>query len=195
MKKFLSHIPDKLVLPLCAILGLLVGLTGYTVYISRAHSYLSDDPAACINCHVMDSYYQSWSRSSHAEWANCNDCHTPQHNFIAKYTFKAMDGLYHAAVFTFGAEPQVIRTREASNEVIMDNCIRCHTQLNTAMVNTGLVSFEDTKHGQGKACWQCHTQVPHTNVSNLASAPFALVPQPAYPASRVPDWILNAPRQ
>jgi len=188
MKKILSHIPTKMILPFFIGGGLLAGLGIYTIYMSRAHSYLSDDPSACVNCHIMTPYYQSWNHSSHANWATCNDCHVPQDNVVEKYAFKAMDGLYHAAVFTVKGEPDVIRPRDASNQVIMDNCIRCHTQLNTEFVKTGMITYADTKHGEGKACWDCHTQVPHTNISNLASSPNAIVPLPKSP---VPEWLKN----
>lgn len=188
MKKFLSRIPQQFILPLFILGGVIVGLGAYSVYMSRAYSYLSDDPAACINCHIMTPYYQSWNHSSHALWATCNDCHVPHDNVISKYAFKAKDGLYHSAVFTAKAEPQVIRPREESYEVIMNNCIRCHTQLNTEFVNTGMIEYCDVKEGKGKACWDCHTQVPHSKVSNLSSSPNAIAPLPASP---VPDWLKN----
>jgi cytochrome c nitrite reductase small subunit len=186
MKKLLSHIPDRFILLIFAAGGLIAGLGGYTVYMSRAHSYLSDDPAACINCHIMTPYYQSWDHSSHAQRATCNDCHVPQDNVFNKYAFKAKDGLYHAAVFTVKGEPNVIRPRDESYEVIMNNCIRCHTELNTEFVKTGMISYCDVKEGKGKACWDCHTQVPHTKISNLSSSPNAIVPLPKSP---VPDWL------
>ncbi len=53
MKKLLSRIPGKMILPLFVAGGLLAGLGAYAMYMSRAHSYLSDDPSACINCHIM----------------------------------------------------------------------------------------------------------------------------------------------
>jgi len=168
-----------------ALAGLITGLGSYTVYVSRAWSYLSDEPAVCLNCHVMGSQYQAWDRSSHAAWATCNDCHVPQDNLIRRYGFKAVDGLYHAAVFTAGAEPQVIRARQATKEVVMDNCVRCHTPLVTEFAKMG---YEQVLKGEAKACWDCHTQVPHTNVSNLASTIGAVVP---FPDSPVPDWLDN----
>ncbi len=160
----------------------------YTIYVSRAWSYISDEPATCVNCHVMSSQYASWFHSSHRERAVCNDCHVPQDNVFNKYAFKAMDGLYHSYVFTIKGEPDVIRAKEASSGVIMDNCIRCHTDLNTTMVNTGKVCFADTQEGKGKACWDCHREVAHGKMSNLSSAPNALVPLPKSP---VPDWLNN----
>lgn len=186
MKKILKHIPSQFILPIFILGGIGAGLGIYTFYMSRAHSYLSDEPATCVNCHIMSPYYQSWNHSSHAQWATCNDCHVPQDNVMEKYAFKAMDGLYHAAVFTIKEEPQVIRPRDGSYTVIMNNCIRCHTQLNTEFVKTGMLTYADVKEGQGKACWDCHTTVPHTKVSNLAASPDAIVPLPASP---VPDWL------
>jgi cytochrome c nitrite reductase small subunit len=188
MRRILAPIPARLVLPLFILGGIATGLGGYTVYMSRAFSYLSDDPAACVNCHIMAPYYAAWNHSSHAQWATCNDCHVPE-GALAGYAFKAQDGLYHAAMFTFRAEPQVIRPRDASNEVILQNCIRCHTQLNTEFVKTGMVAYADVKNGREKACWDCHRDVPHTRISNLASAPDAIVPLPASP---VPDWLKKA---
>ncbi len=189
MKRFLSALPKYFILPLFIIGGLIAGLGAYTVYVSRLHTYASDDASACVNCHVMSPYYQSWQHSSHAPWTSCNDCHVPHQNVAAKYAFKAMDGLYHAAVFTFRAEPQVIRPRAASSKVIMANCIRCHTQLNTEFVSTGMIDFAATERGEGKACWDCHRNVPHTRVSNTASSPNVIAPMPTSP---VPAWIKNS---
>ncbi len=39
----------------------------------RAPSFLTDDPEACVNCHLMRSAYLTWRHSSHAEVAHCND--------------------------------------------------------------------------------------------------------------------------
>ncbi len=192
MKKFLGRLPNSMILPIFIIGGVLAGLGAYTIYMSSAHSYLSDDPSACVNCHIMAPYFQSWDHSSHAYWTNCNDCHVPQDNVFKKYAFKAMDGLYHSAIFTIKAEPQVIRPREASNNVIMENCIRCHTQLNTEFVKTGMLTYTQTREGKGKACWDCHTQVPHTKVSNLNSSPNAIVPLPESP---IPQWLKNVMKE
>lgn len=189
MKKLLSLLPNWLILPSFLIGGIIAGLGSYSVYMSRAHSYLSDEPEACINCHIMSSYYDTWQHSSHRNYAHCNDCHVPQNNVISKFYFKAADGLYHSAVFTAHAESQSIRPRDPSYTVIMNNCIRCHEHLNTAMVNTGRINFKDTKKGMGKACWDCHTDVPHNKVSNISSSPNSLAPMPKSP---VPNWLKNS---
>ena len=151
MRKFLQSLSNRCVIVLSICAGAILGLAGYIAYASNVTSYLTNDPSACTNCHVMSSYYATWSHSSHATRATCNDCHVPHPSVIAKYYFKAKDGLYHAAVFTAHAEPQVLRPRTASATVIMNNCIRCHTQLNTEFVKTGMVSYVDTLSHAGSA--------------------------------------------
>ena len=47
------------------IAGVFCGLLAYLVYMSKAYSYLSDNPEVCINCHVMGPYYATWQHSSH----------------------------------------------------------------------------------------------------------------------------------
>ncbi len=181
-KKF----PRRLILPLVILLGAVTGLTVYLFYVSRMASYLSNDPSACVNCHIMAPYYQSWQKSSHQAWTTCNDCHVPQDNHIRGYSFKAKDGLYHAAVFTLRIEPQAIRPRTASYSAIMENCIRCHTELNTQFVKTGMVKYAEVKDGKATACWHCHRDIPHGKISSTAMSPNAIVP---LPESQVPDWL------
>ena len=121
-------------IPAIVIIASFLGLFIYTVYTSRAYSYLSDEPATCVNCHVMAPYYATWLHSSHGRNTTCNDCHVPQDNMVSKYYFKAMDGLRHSYVFTMRSEPQAMQAIEASSQVIMNNCVRCHEQLNTEFV-------------------------------------------------------------
>ena len=97
-----------------------------------------------------------------------------------------MDGMRHVAVFLTRGEKDVLRANKESAEVIMNNCIRCHTQLNTEFVNTGRIDYMMSQVGEGKACWDCHRDVPHGGSNSLSSTPNALVP---YPESPVPDWL------
>jgi len=85
----------------------------------------------------------------------------PHENAVKKWFFKGMDGMRHASVFMMRGEPQVIQAIDESAEVIMNNCIRCHMQLNTEFVNTGRIDHEMAMAGEGKACWGCHREVPH----------------------------------
>lgn len=167
------------------LLAVFVGVVAYLFYVSRAHSYLSDNPETCINCHVMAPQYATWQHSAHREVATCNDCHVPHDNLFNHYLFKAQDGLRHATIFTMRAEPQVIQIKEAGIAVVQENCKRCHTPTNERV---GLLSVnrENNLHGEGKLCWQCHREVPHGRVKSLSSTPHAQIPLPESP---VPDWL------
>ncbi|MDR1657051.1 MAG: cytochrome c nitrite reductase small subunit [Deltaproteobacteria bacterium] len=167
------------------LVGLFLGLGGYTVYASKAWTYVSDESAVCTNCHIMGPYYQSWHTSSHAVWTNCNDCHVPQDTLVRKWAFKATDGLYHAAVFTVGAEPQVIRAREGTKEVLLENCLRCHTPLVTEFTKMS-ADYETVKSQDAKACWDCHRDTAHTKISSISSAEYGSLPLPSSPA---PAWL------
>ena len=82
-----------------AFVGILLGLCGYIFYLSKAHSYLSDDPKACVNCHIMEPEYATWSHSSHGRNTVCNDCHVPHDNvFRAPIESERLlsDGLIYA---------------------------------------------------------------------------------------------------
>ena len=175
--------------PTIIMVGAFVGLFIYTFYISRAYSYLSDNPRTCVNCHVMSPYYATWSHSSHARNATCSDCHVPHNNIVNHYFFKAKDGLRHSAVFTIRGEKTALQAIPASSEAIMNNCIRCHTQLNQEFVKTGHMGFKETKANNGHACWDCHRDVAHTRSRSEVSTPNALVPMPD---TKVPDWLNKA---
>jgi len=165
--------------------GALFGLGFLTLYVGNATSYLSDDPRACMNCHVMAPQFATWERSSHARVTVCNDCHVPHNNVVNKYLFKAMDGTRHSFMFTFRMEPQVIRIHRAGTAVVQENCIRCHSQL-TQNVKERFVTLDVQQHGGGKLCWECHRETPHGRVNSLASVPFARVP---IPSEVTPPWM------
>ncbi|WP_125720381.1 cytochrome c nitrite reductase small subunit [Flavobacterium ustbae] len=189
MKKILKYLlPPRKWIPFTIIAaGIGTGLFVYLLYVSNAVSYLSDDPKTCVNCHVMTSFYATWQHSSHARVANCNDCHVPHNNPFNKYFFKAKDGIYHATVFTWRTEPQVIQIKEAGTDVVQKNCQRCHGDLNANISTTG-VTLESKKHGEGKLCWDCHREVPHGRVNSLSSVPNARVPLLNSP---LPEWLIK----
>lgn len=177
--------PEQWKLPVLLVVGVLCGLGLVIFRTSNAASYLSDEPAACMNCHVMAPQYATWQRGSHGRVTVCNDCHVPQNNVIRKFAFKASDGLRHSFMFTFRLEPQVIHVKEAGITVLQENCIRCHATL----VNQGSlveVTGENAAHGAGKLCWECHRETPHGRVNSLASVPYARVPRLS---PVLPPWI------
>lgn len=170
-------------------IAVIIGLGLFLARESRITSYLTDDPQACVNCHVMTPVYNSWMHSSHREWANCNDCHVPHNNVFNKYYFKAKDGLYHASVFTARAEPDVIAMKEASQEVVQQNCIRCHVQQVTQTKYSGWLESH-TENRTGRQCWSCHKQVPHGKVHGLSTIQYNIAPIPTDKEEMViPVWL------
>jgi cytochrome c nitrite reductase small subunit len=152
-----------------ASLGTAAGLGAFVFHVSRAASYLSDQPETCANCHVMATHYLTWQHSSHARVATCNDCHVPHGSVLTHYAFKARDGLWHATVFTLRWEPQAIRLSPGAVGVVQENCRRCHA----AVVDEVAAG----KHTVGDpSCWDCHRDVPHGRVRSLSATPGVFQP-------------------
>jgi cytochrome c nitrite reductase small subunit len=166
----LRHVSRSCRIACITALGILTGLSLVVGWISRATSYLSDAPEACVNCHVMRPQYASWQHSSHFEVATCNDCHVPHQTLFHSYAFKARDGLYHSAVFTFRREPQVIRTSSAAIPVVEANCRRCHGELVES------VALMEHQRGDNR-CWDCHREVPHGQARSLSASPRVMNPK------------------
>jgi cytochrome c nitrite reductase small subunit len=187
MKRILKFLapPPQWRFPVMLLLGIFTGLAALIFYVSNAVSYLSDDPLACVNCHVMIPQYATWQNSSHGRGTTCNDCHVPHDNIVRTYAFKAADGLRHATMFTLRLEPQVIRIKSAGVGVVQENCIRCHSDL-IHKVTARSVTGTSAAAGEGLLCWDCHREVPHGSVNSLASTPYARVP---IPGSVTPTWL------
>lgn len=149
---------------------------------SNAVSYVSDDPKACINCHIMQPQYISWQKSSHARVASCNDCHLPHDSFARKYLFKMMDGTKHATMFTLRMEPQSIRIADMGKNVVNNNCIRCHSNYFTNALSAHNKHIENKDQ---RTCWECHREVPHGSQRSLTSSKHGLIDSKNIEA----DWI------
>ena len=132
-------------------LGVLSGASVYTLYYAKGASYLSDDPKACINCHVMGDQYNSWSKSTHHSITNCNSCHSPQ-NKLAKVFVKAINGAAHSYAFTFDQYDKPIRIKKWNGDIVQNACLHCHQTL-----------FETHPGGfnNNLSCIQCHKDVGH----------------------------------
>lgn len=136
---------------LVGILALLV-VVGVGLYITDFTAYLGNNPSTCNNCHVMDAVYESWYHGGHQDWATCNDCHTP-HALIPKYIVKGLSGYHHVSAFTFGNYTDMIRAKESSREVVQENCIRCHAETVSNMLDSSM-EFD-------RYCFDCHRSVAH----------------------------------
>lgn len=182
--------PKSWRVPVLILVGSIVGLGFFILKESKALSYLSDDPKTCINCHVMTPEYITWKHSSHGEVATCNDCHVPHDNVFKTYAFKAKDGLYHAAMFTLRMEPQAIIMHEAGQEVVKDNCVRCHDDQIKDPKTGAWVHYHEEDRTE-RSCWECHREVPHGKVKSLSSVGFQVEPleERIEQEAILPDWI------
>jgi len=135
-------------------LGVAAGAGAYTFGYARGASYLTNDPAACANCHVMGGYYDAWIKSPHRSVAVCNDCHTP-HSLLPKYFTKASNGWHHSVAFTTGRFPDVLHIRPRNLKITEASCRHCHD----AIVQAIDAAPEHT--GGAISCVRCHASVGH----------------------------------
>jgi cytochrome c nitrite reductase small subunit len=138
---------------LAAIVGALCGVGLYTFGYAKGASYLTNDPQACANCHVMRDQYEGWMKSSHGKVAVCNDCHTPP-GFVAKYGTKALNGFFHSLAFTSGHFPDEIRITSRNFAVTESACLKCHADVVDSIRAT-------RQHSADVSCIRCHRTVGH----------------------------------
>ncbi|MBM3461943.1 MAG: cytochrome c nitrite reductase small subunit [Armatimonadetes bacterium] len=161
----------RLVVILAILLGIAggaaLGVGGFTFIYARGGSYMTDDPKACANCHVMREQYEGWLRSSHHAVAVCNDCHTPT-GFIPKYITKAENGYHHSLAFTTGDFHEPIRMKARNRAITENACRKCHENVVEAVngpppgSGPGGVSFGAPHQNMQKlSCIQCHGSVGH----------------------------------
>src|SRR6186997_2528485 len=110
------------------VLGVAFGLGTYTFAYARGWSYMTNDPRACANCHVMQEQYDGWIKSSHRAVAVCNDCHTP-HDFVGKYWTKFNNGVHHSYAFTTGRFPDNIQIKSRNEAITEHSCRDCHQEI------------------------------------------------------------------
>src|SRR3990167_1338096 len=139
-------------------IGIVAGLGGYTFYYAKGGSYLSNDPRACINCHVMQDHFDSWVKASHHAAATCNDCHVP-HTFPEKYLAKMRNGWNHSKAFTLQNWPEAIRITRKNLITLQANCIYCHQVL------VGDILGHGTQSEGTQSCTSCHRSVGHMSLA------------------------------
>lgn len=148
------RIPARLMWLMTIGFGLCAGVGAYTFHYAKGTSYLSNDPAVCANCHVMQSYYDGWARGTHHAVAVCNDCHAP-HDLLGKYMTKAENGFHHSRAFTLQNYPESILIRPKNAAIVEHNCLRCHED-----VVAGIVGHAG-RPDDVPDCVRCHAGVGH----------------------------------
>lgn len=144
-----------LLVAVSVLLGLLAGVGGFTFVYAKGGSYLTNDAAACANCHIMREQYEGWQRSSHHAVATCNDCHAP-HDFLGKYWTKAENGARHSWAFTTGWFHEPIQITRGNLAVTEGACRHCHAELTAAIDGHGAAA-----EGRELSCVRCHRSVGH----------------------------------
>lgn len=140
------------------VLGLAVGVPLgwglFTFVYAQGASYLSTDPRACVNCHVMQPQYDSWQQSSHHTSAGCVDCHLPASG-LEKWIAKGVNGWNHSKAFTTQAYPEPIAITPKNADILQANCLRCHGALVHDLVAAARTDAEAVR------CVHCHFDVGH----------------------------------
>jgi len=137
------------------IIGLAAGIGTYTFYYAKGWGYMTDNPAACANCHVMNDEFTAWIKSSHRSVAVCNDCHTPA-SFIGKYATKARNGFWHSFYFTTGGFEDQIMITSRSLAITEQACRKCHQEITSA-----IDAHAAQQGGEQISCIRCHASVGH----------------------------------
>jgi cytochrome c nitrite reductase small subunit len=143
-----------------ALIAILIGAAVSTFDYAEGTSYLSDDPRACINCHIMRDQYNDWARGPHHARATCNDCHVPHTSALAKYLVKAEHGYRHSKGFTFQDFHEPIRLQADGVRIVEANCVRCHEELAGGIVHASALARNGGQSG-ALGCLHCHAGMGH----------------------------------
>jgi hypothetical protein len=125
---------------------------------------VTGQPGFCNSCHIMNSYYASWTRSKHAE-VNCLDCHLqPGFTGYVKGKINGLAQLVDCVVGRIGTKP--------SATIVDASCLRsqCHVAREFPAETFGCVNvhFAHDKHidktvdGVKITCGTCHSHFEGT---------------------------------
>jgi cytochrome c nitrite reductase small subunit len=149
----LSFAPLWIWIALAGLVGAIAGLGVFTFAYAQGPSYLTNNPEACANCHIMREYYDGWNRGSHKAVAVCNDCHTPHDNIVAKYAVKGLNGFRHSFAFTTGWFEEPLRITTLNRSITEHACLSCHGEL--------VSSISHPESQEPTDCLTCHAGVGH----------------------------------
>lgn len=150
----MTHLKTAILIVSIAV-GAVGGVGAYTFWYANGASYLTNDPAACANCHIMRDQFDAWQKSSHHLVAVCNDCHAP-HDLVGKYWTKMDNGFHHSLAFTTGRFHEPIQIKSRNRAVTENACRSCHQDIVNAVDHA--VYGDDSL-----SCIRCHSNVGHAN--------------------------------
>ncbi len=118
----------------------------------------TETPEFCASCHVMEAEYEAWFHTGAHRRIRCVDCHLPHQNPAVYYMWKGIDGTRDAVMFHTGLVPDRIEISRHGQDVLQDNCLRCHAEA-VAMID------------KERRCWGCHRRLAHRTSG-------AMIPEP-----------------
>ena len=146
--------------------GMLVGVAGFTFDYAEGLSYLSNEPKACVNCHIMNDQFDSWRKGPHHAVGHLQrlpPAGAPSREVPRQgaQRLPPLDGLHLPAIAArairtqklFFHEP--IRIKPSNSQILQDNCLRCHGDLVHEVVR-GSTWADDAIR-----CVHCHRGVGH----------------------------------
>ena len=142
--------PSRVAVALALLLAVPAGIGAFTFVYAKGFSYLSTDPRACVNCHVMNPQYDAWLKSGHRHTATCVQCHLPDHG-IGKWVAKADHGFRHSMAFTLQNFKEPIEITPRDRQIVRANCVRCHADFVHAVVGGPTQRELDCLHCHGRA--------------------------------------------
>jgi nitrate/TMAO reductase-like tetraheme cytochrome c subunit len=158
--KYVKLVPASVVRVFCRLSWpgrILVVLVGIGVF-SVAAVEVTGQPGFCNSCHIMNPYYDSWTKSSHAE-VNCLNCHLqPGLTGYVKGKINGLAQLVDCVVGRVSTKP--------SATIVDASCLRskCHAadKLTTETFSCTGIRFTHDKHinkvvdGIHTTCGTCH---------------------------------------
>jgi cytochrome c nitrite reductase small subunit len=144
----------RLLVLLAGLVGIPLGVGAFTFVYAKGFSYLSPDPRACVNCHIMNPQYDAWLKSGHRHAATCVECHLPDRG-LAKWVAKAGHGFRHSVAFTLQNFKEPIEITPADRVLVQANCVRCHAALVDA------IQASAGPNGEALTCTRCHAGAGH----------------------------------
>jgi len=121
------------------------------------YEFLTHLPEFCVNCHLMQTRYVSWRRSSHANAASCIDCHS-EPGFRGQIKANITGARYPYALVTGDRSGSVIEANVSSSA-----CLKCHASSELTLEVHGASPGKT-----GDECTACHD---HRMVHPLSMSP------------------------
>ena len=134
-------------------LGSLIGVGGFTFIYARGYSYVSNDPAVCANCHIMENHYRAWMKSSTAP-SRCATTAIPRPAWCRSTRPRRSTGSTIRSPSRPAGFPSRSRITPRNSEVTEKACRKCHDDIVNAI--------EGPDPGTNRlSCIRCHATVGH----------------------------------